>query len=130
MADWRSDDDRSGSVWSALIGIGIVALTWLTDWWREEHTVRRDLYASKEDCLKDWGDERNCEPEYASGLRSGTGLHYYGPPYNSGQYGSPLGTRPDGTIDTARPGSHAMGTAHVARGGFGGTGAAHGSLGS
>jgi hypothetical protein len=95
----------------------------------QEDTVRRDLYANKDDCVKDWGDERNCEPEYGSGLRSGTGF-YYGPPYNPGQYGPHSGSSPEGTFDAARPGSHAVGTAHVARGGFGGTGAAHGASGS
>ena len=129
MADSQSDNPRRVSAWYALIWTGVIAAsTWLTNWWQEEDTLRRDVYANKEDCAKDWGDERNCEPE--SGFRSGTRGYFYGPAYRSGQYGSPSSTKPDGTVDAARSGSHAVGTAHVARGGFGGSGAAHSASGS
>ena len=128
MADWQSDDHRPVSAWMTLVWTGVIAAsTWFANWWEGEETVRRDVYANKEDCVKDWGDERNCEAE--PGLRPGTG-HYYGPSYQSGQYGSPSTSKADGTVDAARPGSHAVGTAHVARGGFGGSGAAHGAHGS
>ena len=35
-----------------------------------------------------------------------------------------------GTVDSARPGSHAVGTSHTSRGGFGASGSAHASSGS
>ena len=114
--------------WFYLLMTGAVAaFSWLTNWTEERETFRRDVYASKEDCVKDWGDEHNCEEDFAT---RGSGGHFYGPSYRSGQYGSSPNAKPEGTVDSARPGSHAVGTAHVSRGGFGGSGAAHGASGS
>src|SRR5271165_5447790 len=42
---------------------------------QEGETLQRDLYASKEDCVQDWGDELKCEKQpptgYSFGLHSG-----------------------------------------------------------
>ena len=105
----------------------VAALSWLANWTEERETLRRDVYASKEDCIKDWGEERNCEQDFSA---RGSAVRYYGPSYRSGEYGSSSNSKPEGTVDSARPGSHAVGTAHVSRGGFGGSGAAHGASGS
>jgi uncharacterized protein YgiB involved in biofilm formation len=99
---------------------------------QQESTLRRDLYANKEDCLKDWGDELKCAEQPAP-ARSGSGYpggYWYGPFYRSGDYGSSSLSRPHGTLDSPRPGSHAVATSHISRGGFGGSGLAHASGGS
>ncbi|MFV3410951.1 hypothetical protein ACQCLI_03950 [Pseudomonas nitroreducens] len=51
--------------------------------------VYRDLYANREDCLKDWGTTPNaCEPEPSgsggSGGYSGSSGRYRGPSYEDG----------------------------------------------
>jgi uncharacterized protein YgiB involved in biofilm formation len=100
---------------------------------QEDDTLRRDLYSSKEDCIKDWGDQFKCEEQPSTGHTSGyhPGLGYwYGPYYRPGQFGSSPRSEPPGTVGQARPGSHSVGTSHVSRGGFGASGAAHGSGGS
>ena len=111
--------------------------------------IRQHTYASKEDCLNDWGrDERDCRPEQS-------GRRYVGPRYywhHSGGYpvaintdgstrplpasslraGSPskaTGTHTmlghvGGATSVGKTTSHAGGAGHVSRGGFGGT--AHG----
>src|SRR5260221_2695775 len=85
--------------------------------------LRRDVYASREDCAKDWGDEQRCEPirgNSGSGAGGGRGGGWYGPE--------------DRTASSAthqvRPGNRAVGSSEVSRGGFGSSGTAHGSGGS
>lgn len=98
---------------------------------QEDDTLRRDLYSSKEDCIKDWGDQYKCEEQSATGYTPGFHSNYwYGPAYRYGQYGSTSRNGAPGTVTEARPGSHSVGTSHVSRGGFGASGAAHGSGGS
>jgi hypothetical protein len=71
--------------------------------------VYRDTYASREECMRDWGDAQSCEEERASsGGRTG---RYYGPSYEEG-------ARPA----TSEPG-RAQGRSVIARGGFGRSGA-------
>ena len=90
-------------------------------------TMRRDMYASKADCVQDWGaDPSKCEPRQTrSGNSSYT--HYYGPAYSHGSYGSSRNTLSDGSTSAARPGSRAMGTSHVSRSGFGSSSSSHSS---
>lgn len=92
--------------------------------------MRRDMYATKADCMKDWGaDPAKCESRTTS--RSGSSYtHYYGPAYSRGSYGSSTSTHADGSTSEARPGSRAIGTAHVSRSGFGSSASSHGSSGS
>ena len=48
--------------------------------------TRRDLYASKQDCVQDWGDETKCEsaPSGTTSSRPHSGGGYfYGPAYSS-----------------------------------------------
>lgn len=84
---------------------------------QDDETLQRDVYTNREDCVADWGDEVKCEPTPRA-ASFGHGL-WYGPAYRLGQYGSSR----DGA--GARPGSHAVASSHLSRGGFGATGAAH-----
>jgi uncharacterized protein YgiB involved in biofilm formation len=129
-ATGMSTRPRKSSARVTLVLLGAAALA---SCGQQESTLRRDLYASKEDCLKDWGDELKCA-EQPGPARSGSsgyhGSYWYGPSYRSGDYGSSPVGRPHGTVDSARPGSHAVGTSHISRGGFGASGSAHASGGS
>ena len=119
---------RRSSARVTLVLLGAAALTACG---QDDETLRRDLYSSKEDCVQDWGDELKCENRpatgYAPGFHSG---YWYGPAYRSGQFGSSPQHEAPGTVSQARPGSHSVGTSHVSHGGFGASGAAHGSGGS
>jgi len=119
---------RKSSARVTLVLLGAAALAACG---QEDESLRRDLYASKDDCVQDWGDELKCEPQTSTensfGFRS---AYWYGPIYRSGQYGSDPQIQPAGTVSRARPGSHSIGTSHVSRGGFGASGAAHGHGGS
>ncbi len=119
---------RKSSARVTLVLLGAAALAACG---QEGETLQRDLYASKEDCVQDWGDELKCEKQpptgYSFGLHSG---YWLGPIYRSGQYGSDPQSQPAGAVSRARAGSHSVGTSHVSRGGFGASGAAHGAGGS
>jgi uncharacterized protein YgiB involved in biofilm formation len=77
--------------------------------------LRRDVYASKEDCLADWGNTpTDCEPAYDRPTGSATTTHYYGRPY---RYNS------SSTYSSSRSRSgKTIGSSTVSRGGFGGSG--------
>jgi len=81
-----------------------------------EEAEQRDLYASLEDCQKDWGRPEACEPAPRAAGTSHTGM-WYGPHYAAGPAA-------DGT--TAR-GRHAVGSTRVTRGGFGSSSGLHSS---
>ena len=90
--------------------------------------MRRDLYTSQADCMQDWGaDPAKCEPARQTGRSGSSYTHYYGPTYSHGSYGSTSNTFDAGSTSAARPGSRAVGTAYVSRGGFGGSASSHGS---
>src|SRR5271168_904931 len=91
---------------------------------QDDRTLRRDVYASRENCVADWGDEVKCEQSPVTSQGGLHGFFWYGPAYRAGLFGSSQ------SDDGARPGSHAISTSHVSRGGFGATGAAHGFGGS
>lgn len=86
------------------------------------------MYATKADCIQDWGaDPAKCEPaKSGSSTRTGSS-HYWGPAYSHGSYGSSRNTLSDGSTSDARPGSRSIGTAHVSRSGFGSTASSHSS---
>jgi len=74
------------------------------------------LYASRKDCLEDWGDSRDCREATSGGGGGGGGSYsgrYYGPRYGSG------GGRA----------TRAIGIGSVSRGGFGSLGSFHASFG-
>ena len=92
-----------------LVLIGSAALQGCGD---DTNVTARDLYRTRGDCQRDWGDDATrCEP-VTSGPHSG---YYYGPHYQGRT-----------TNGTARSGSHAVST-HVSRGGFGASASAHGA---
>ena len=97
---------------------------------------KRDLYASKQDCVRDWGDETKCELAPASaGASTGHshtgGGYFWGPLYSGSSYrygssrtGSSIGSS---SIGGARTGSHSIGSSSVSRGGFGSSASSHSS---
>jgi uncharacterized protein YgiB involved in biofilm formation len=77
----------------------------------ESSDVRRDVYANKEDCLADWGnDPKDCEPAYDHPGSRGASTYYYGRPY----------TFRGGTASPSRTGKTVGSmTSTTSRGGFG-----------
>ncbi len=73
----------------------------------------RDVYASRADCVRDWGEEQKCEAVQDGRYSSS---HYYGP-----RYVSSTGT----SSSAARSGSRAIASSHVSRGGFGASASSH-----
>ncbi len=74
--------------------------------------MRRDVYASKQDCLADWGNTpADCEPAYDRRTGNPYATHYYGRPY------SVSGSTADGVAHSSR----AISSTTVSRGGFGGS---------
>ncbi|MEO8104452.1 MAG: hypothetical protein ABI790_18205 [Betaproteobacteria bacterium] len=101
---------RKSSGHVTLVLIGAAALTaGLTGCSKEE--VRRDVYASKADCLADWGNSpSDCEPAYDRPTGNATTTHYYGRPYSYSGGSSPSRT------------GRTIGSSTVSRGGFGSSG--------
>jgi hypothetical protein len=89
-----------------------------------EQEARRDVYASREDCLADWGNKpEDCTPATEK-RHAGSGF-FYGPLY----YGALRGGSGAAWTQNARPGSRAIGASSagapargVSRGGFGASG--------
>jgi len=116
---------RKSSARVTLVLLGVAALSGCS----REPQSRRDVYASREDCLADWGNKpADCTPA-TDRPRHATGPYFYGPTY-FGSYGSGWDRYWRGSSwsgSGARPGSHAVGSASsgggsVSRGGFGSTG--------
>jgi uncharacterized protein YgiB involved in biofilm formation len=101
---------RKSSGRVTLVLIGVAALTGCG-----EDDQRRDVYASREDCLADWGNKpQDCTP--ATDSRHHGAGYFYGPayPYRSSGSGSTW-TRGSGS------GARSLGnvSSGVSRGGFG-----------
>lgn len=118
---------RKRSAQITLVLLGAAALSAC-----DNQSERRDLYASKQDCVQDWGEETKCEPApdgAATIGRSHTGgAYFWGPRYSSNSY-RPSGTSSSaGALSPARSGSRAIGSSgSVSRGGFGSSSSAHSS---
>jgi len=115
---------RRRSAHVALVLLGSAALAGCGD-----SAERRDLYASRQDCVQDWGDEKKCEPAPpgTTSSRPHTGGGYFwGPRYSGSSY------RSSSSVGSAsvRSGSHAISSSSVSRGGFGHSASAHSSGGS
>jgi len=111
---------RKSSVHVTLVLLGAVALAGCGE--SGSPTEKRDVYASKEDCLADWRDPRDCEEGPAQAGGQGGRRYWYGPGYSHGPSWG------DGYHAGApREGSHALGTFGTTRGGFGASGHAHGA---
>lgn len=120
------------TLWMLGVGLGVAVLS-------EEKTVeqlKQDSYASKEDCVKDWGSEQNCKAEPQSTSHSGGSANYgNGDRYRGPRYywdraaGHPVMVTDAGVhtpMPSAHPGggplSHSVGSTNagsVSRGGFG-----------
>lgn len=117
---------RRSSASITLVLIGATSLTACSG----DESMRRDLYTTRADCVQDWGDDpAKCQPTKTGGGTSRTGsTHYWGPAYSHGSYGSGRSSGSDGSFSSeTRPGSRAVGTAHVSRSGFGSSSSSHGS---
>lgn len=103
---------RKSSTRVTLVLIGAAALgATLSGCGKDE--IRRDVYASKEDCLADWGNSpQDCEPAYDRRTGNAATTHYYGRPYSYSGGGSSSPSRSGKTI----------GSSTVSRGGFGSSG--------
>src|SRR3954468_10959341 len=83
---------RSGRVTLVLLGAAALAAC------GDNPDEKRDVYASKQDCVADWGDEKKCEAAPAatgsSTGRSHTGGGYFWGPIYSGamRSGSSIGS--------------------------------------
>jgi uncharacterized protein YgiB involved in biofilm formation len=117
-----------------LVLIGTAALVACSD----STPQHRDVYASKQDCVQDWGDENKCDAAPAS-AGTGTGRshtgggYFWGPIYSglshrngtsaitSSSIGSGSGSRASGN------GSRAIGSSSISRGGFGSSASSHSS---
>lgn len=119
---------RRSSSSVTLVLVGASALSACGPSSQSTDTMRRDMYASKADCMQDWGaDPAKCEPAKSSSTTRTGGSHYWGPAYTRGSYGSSSGTHAEGTTSEARPGSRSIGTTHVSRSGFGSSSTSHSS---
>ncbi len=96
----------------------------------EEEAATRDVYKSRADCQRDWGeDAAKCEQQ-ASGPHAGM---FYGPMLMGLAMGRMSGSGFGSTM-SPRPGSNAVGSTHVpgaaggaSRGGFGSSARSHSS---
>jgi hypothetical protein len=109
---------RKSSITVSLVVIGAAAMAGLAGCAKEE--LRRDVYASKEDCLADWGNSpADCEPAYDH-PHSRAGTAYYGRPYiYRGSAASPsrMGKTIGSSSSTSRGGFGASGKSASSRGG-------------
>jgi uncharacterized protein YgiB involved in biofilm formation len=105
---------RKSSSHISLVLIGAAALG-VTLAGCSKQEMRRDVYASKQDCLADWGQTpQDCEPAYDRPTGNAANTHYYGRsyPYYGGSSGTSSPSRSGKTI----------GSSSVSRGGFGSSG--------
>jgi hypothetical protein len=98
---------RKSSACVTLVLIGAAALSGCSG----EPAGRRASYATKEECLADWGDPKECEEQARS---SSTSRRSYGPAF---------GTWHSYNSSRSRSSSSSSGSRSVSRGGFG----SHGS---
>lgn len=107
----KSDADKLGKRKSSaavtLVVIG-AAMTTLGGCAKED--VRRDVYANKQDCLADWGNNpADCEPAYDHPASRGAAMAFYGRPY----------IRNSGAASASRSSKSIGSSSSVSRGGFG-----------
>ena len=110
----------SGTV--TLVLIGVAALAGCSD-------EKRDVYASKEDCLADWGNKpEDCTP--ATDSTHASRGHYYGPLYAAGGFLAGRNWSSSGgrsfsssrSIGSTQSTRSSGGSSSSSRGGFGSTG--------
>ena len=102
---------RKSSSRVTLVLIGLAGLAGCGD-------ERRDLYASREDCLADWGNKpEDCTPATEK-RHSGRG-YFYGPVHTYRSGGSSWSRGPSSTSSSSRSTSRSIGSSSGSRGGFG-----------
>jgi len=85
--------------------------------------TRNDVYATREDCLADWGNKpEDCKP--ATEPNHASRGYWYGPRYvyHSGGSGWTWGSSARGSSTSRSLGSTSHSSSHVSRGGFGSSG--------
>jgi uncharacterized protein YgiB involved in biofilm formation len=111
---------RKSSTRVTLVLIGVAAISGCG----RSSEQRRDVYASKEDCLADWANKpEDCTPATES-RHAGSGF-FYGPLYAMGALNSWRNNSGSSwTSGGARSGSRAIGSSSsgISRGGFGSSG--------
>jgi hypothetical protein len=107
---------RKSSSRVTLVLIGVAALSGCGE------QSKRDLYASREDCLADWGNKpEDCTPATESQHRS-RGF-YYGPTYGGSRSGSSWGSSSGSRSSSSSSSSHSSSSSgSSSRGGFGSSG--------
>jgi uncharacterized protein YgiB involved in biofilm formation len=118
---------RRRSAQITLVLLGAAAIAGCGD---DDSDQRRDLYASKQDCVQDWGDETKCEvaPPGTTSSRPHSGSGYYwGPAYSGSSYRTGSSTSNSTGWTSARSGSRAVASSSFSRGGFGHSSSSHGS---
>ena len=102
----------SGVVTLALIGVAALAGC-------GDH--RRDVYASKADCLADWGNKpQDCAP--ATDSRHSSRGYWYGPSYAGRPSTGTSWGRSSGTFSSSRASGSSGSSGTSSRGGFGSSG--------
>jgi len=111
---------RKSSTTVTLVLIGVATLSGCGD-----DEARRDLYASREDCLADWGNKpEDCAPSTESGHRN-RGF-FYGPVYHGSRPGGSWGSG-SGPKSSSGSSSRSIGSSgSSSRGGFGSSGRSSG----
>lgn len=102
---------RKSSACVTLVLIGAAALTGCGD---DSPSGRRAQYATKEECLADWGNPAECDQQVvprSGGTSGSTGHYYWGPSHSSP-------SRSGGSSSSSSSSGHS-----ISRGGFG----SHGS---
>ena len=97
----------------------------------EEETASRDVYRTRADCQRDWGeDDKKCEP-VKTGQHSGMfyGPLLFGAMSGMGNRGAGLAPRPGSSAiaTTQTTTSRSAGGSSVSRGGFGSSASSHSS---
>jgi len=111
---------------SARVTLALIGVAALAGCGRSEEQ-RRDVYATRDDCLADWGKKpEDCTPATDRPRHSGGGFFFYGPMYAASAMNAWRGGS-SWTGSGSRPGSHAVGSTSsssgsVSRGGFGSSG--------
>lgn len=108
---------RKSSGRVTLVLIGVAALGGCGD-----DDTRRDVYASREDCLADWGNRpEDCTP--ATDQRHRSAGYFYGPSYLHRSHGSGSAwTSRSSTSRSIGSSSSSSSSRSVSRGGFGSSG--------
>jgi uncharacterized protein YgiB involved in biofilm formation len=121
---------RRSAATLTLVLIGTSALPGCGGGEGDQKAAARDVYRTRADCQRDWGDDpKKCEQQ-SSGRHSG---YFYGPMYHGSGFSRSTGTGADSATMAPRKGSSAIGTTSmssggsVSRGGFGSSASAHSS---